>query len=404
MSRHQSKTTSGTSPAALVAGLAAKLTPVGIEPVDLASTAGRILADNLTADRDSPDCSVSVMDGYALRLADTRAAQLPILGEVRIGRAPPALPPGGVLRIATGAPLPPGADAVVRREDVEESADHIVLRAAVNLAAGHHIRRQAENLAAGQTVAAAGTTLSPALLAAAAAFGVFKPKVFRRVRLALLITGDEVLPPDARPEPWQLRDTNGPALQAMFSAIPWIELCSRQHVLDDLNATRAALTDALAVCDAVVMTGGVSMGLRDFAQIAVNEVGARLVFHRLPIRPGAPMLGAVGPGGQAIIGLPGNPVSALVTARRFASILLRRLAGCAVIDPSLPLVHNDQPELADANLWLYPPVAFCGPGAVTLLPSKGSGDIVSAGRADGFVEIAPDSQGQSLHPFYSWEL
>jgi molybdopterin molybdotransferase len=391
-------------PAVALLEMAQQVAPVGVEAIPLSRAGGRVLAQSLTADRDSPACAVSAMDGYALRLGDSAALRLPILGEVRIGRAPPLLPPGGVLRITTGAPVPPGAEAVVRREDVEESAEHISIKPGVSVRAGQDIRCQGENLRAGQIVAAAGAILSPALLGAAAGFGLSTPKVFRRVRVGVLVTGDEVLPLDSQPEPWQLRDSNGCALEAMLTSVPWIDLTFHRHVPDDLDATRGALGDALAACDAVVMTGGVSMGNRDFAQIAVGEVGAHVLFHRLPIRPGAPMLGAIGPQGQAILGLPGNPVSVMVTARRMASIVLRRMAGCAVLDPPPALVQVDQPDMTNPKLWLYRPVTFSAAGAVAVLPTKGSGDMVSAGRSDGFVEIAPAMPGQVLRPFYRWEL
>jgi molybdopterin molybdotransferase len=190
----------------------------------------------------------------------------------------------------------------------------------------------------------------------------------------------------------------------MFAAMPWLGVCFHRHVADDLDATRAALNQALAACDAVVMTGGVSIGPRDFARVAVKQVGARTVFHRLPIRPGRPILGAIAPGGKPIIGLPGNPVSTLVTARRFAPIVLRRLAGCAVIDPPPAMVQVDRQGFADRTLWLYLPVVFGGAGKVSILPSNGSGDAVAAGRAAGFIEVAPATQGRSLRAFYPWEL
>jgi len=147
------------------------------------------------------------------------------------------------------------------------------------------------------------------------------------------------------------------------------------------------------------------MGDRDFAQIAIAQLSAQTIFHGLPIRPGKPLLGALTSRGQPILGLPGNPVSVLVTARRFASIILRRLAGLALFDPAAPTVTLANPVPDISPLWLYRPVRLTAPGQASLLPTQGSGDIVSAAQSDGFVEIAPSSSSASPNatlPYYPW--
>jgi molybdopterin molybdotransferase len=390
------------SPAQTVLRFADQVAPVALETVDWAMACGRVLAQDIRADRDHPAIDVSAMDGYAVRMADVRPGVLPMRGAARIGQPPVAQPEGAAVPIVTGAPVPLGADVVLRREDVAEQADAIVLPSNLISEVGQNIRRQGENTLAGSVILQPGIEISSAIVGVCTAFGLAKLAVFRQVRVSVIVTGTELLHVADHPHPWQIRDTNGPAVAAMLADLPWVQCLGIHAVRDDLQATVVALEKAVSVADVVLMTGGVSMGDRDFAQVAVAKIGARTVFHGLPIRPGKPMLGAVAPGGQAILGLPGNPVSVLVTARRFALIALRRLAGLAVADLPQASVLIDQPDLCNPKLWLYPPVRLTGSGRARVIATKGSGDAVSAAQSDGFVEIAPDSPGQAQRAYFPW--
>lgn len=392
------------SPSLAVQALADRLAPIGTESVGLSEAAGRILAEAVVADRPSPPCDVSAMDGYAIRLEDLGMGRLPVAGEVIAGGEPPPLPPRAVLRIFTGAPIPPGCDAVVPREDVRELSDAIVLPEAFALELGRHIRRRGENGQAGEIVVGPGTAISAGAAGALAAFGVSRPKVHRRVRVAILITGNEVHRPDAEVRPWQIRDSNGPALAAMLAPLPYIELQGPRHVPDDPTALRTAAERLAGDADALLFTGGVSMGDYDFVPDVLRAMGCEIVFHKLPIRPGKPVLGAVGPQGQAIVGLPGNPVSALITARRIAVPLLRRLAGCAVPLAPRPLVVFRESAGKPAGLFRYRLVRWNAAGEAEAVPSQGSGDLISAARSDGFVEIPPHATDGEPRPFFSWSL
>lgn len=390
------------SPVAPLLEMARRLSPVPVERVPVVNAAGRVLAEPLVADRDSPACDVSAMDGFAIRHADWRGSPLAISpSPARIGCPPVMLPPGQAAHIVTGAPLPVGADTVIRCEDLSVRDGQIVIASGIAIERGASVRRRGENVGRGTLVLDSGTLLTPAGIATCAAFGASQVLVHRRVRVAVVVTGDEILPPGQSPEPWQLRDSNGPSLDALLAGLPWIEPTGRQHVPDDLECTVTALNDSLERADAVVMTGGVSMGDRDFAQVAVERIGAIVCFHKLPIRPGKPMLGAITPGGKPIIGLPGNPVSVLVTARRFATILLRRLSGRRVIDPpaaTLQLQHPVQPLPA---MWNYRTVNVVAPGVAELVAGMGSGDVASAGRGDGVIEIPP-LQARDRYAYYPW--
>ncbi len=390
------------SPSHAVQALVERLAPVAVETVSLQEAAGRILAEPLLTDRPSPPCDVSAMDGYAVRLEDICLERLAVAGEVTAGRAPPPMPAGAVLRVFTGAPIPPGCDAVIPREDVHELPDAVVLPDAYAVESGRHIRRCGENGQAGTIVVRPGTAVSSAVIGALAAFGASRPTVYRRVRVAILVTGNEVRGPDAEVRPWQIRDGNGPALAAMLSSLPYVALQSLRHLPDEPDVLRAAVEEASDASDALLLTGGVSMGNYDFVPGVLRTMGCEIVFHKLPIRPGKPVLGALGPRGQAVVGLPGNPVSALITARRIAVPLLRRLAGCAVPEVPRPVVALRESAGKPPDLFRYRLVRRIAAGEAEAVPSLGSGDLISAARSDGFVEIPPYAEDGGAWPFFSW--
>ncbi|HOA75116.1 MAG TPA: molybdopterin molybdotransferase MoeA [Phycisphaerae bacterium] len=393
------------TPADALVRMLQQLQPVEVETVPASSAWGRVLAEPVRADRDNPPASVSAMDGYAVRLADLNAPTLPVCGEVAIGHEPLVLPAGHALRIFTGGCIPAGCEAVIRREDVRELGSAIELRVSPQaIRPGDNIRYQGENAKAGQQVLAAGRQIDAAVASALAAFGVSRPRVFRRVRVGLLITGDELLPPERQPQPWQLRDSNGWTLQSMLSTVPWIELIRCMRAVDALPAISSSLDQLLSRCDAVFITGGVSMGDHDYVPAAVRDLGCRVVFRKLPIRPGKPLLGAVGPQGQAVLGLPGNPVSVAVTARRFGVPVLRVLAGFSTAEPPRPVVRLNEEDCDAIKLWWYRPVCLDSDGTARCVPNMGSGDLAATARSDGFVEIAPGQSNFDSLPFWPWSI
>ena len=405
MPRDTPLTFSFQSPAEALAALLSQIQPVETESIPLDQSPGRILAQAITADRASPAVDVSSMDGYAVRLADLATAELPIVGEVRIGREPPVLPAGACVRIVTGGAIPSGADAVIKREDVAEHPDRITLPRATRIQSGQNIRRAAENLVSGATVARGGQPITPVVAAALATFGVAMPTVFRRVRLAVLTTGDEVVPPHASPSPWQLRDSNASTLRAMFQPLPFVELW-HHHIPDDAGAMRAAVESSLATSDALMLTGGVSMGHRDYVADALEQAGVRTVFHGLPQKPGKPVLAGIAPGRRPVLALPGNPVSVVVTARRLAVPAIFARAGCqgstALRASASHVVTLTNPDGVTIPLWHHRPVRLTTHGQAELLGSRSSGDVPGAANTDGFVEVPPGQQGPGPWPFYSW--
>ncbi|MCC6661766.1 MAG: molybdopterin molybdotransferase MoeA [Phycisphaerales bacterium] len=387
------------SPAEAVAMLIGHLSPVGTERARPDAAAGRVTAEPLRADRDSPASDVSAMDGYAVRIGSLAAGTVRVCGEVRIGHGPPALEAGCAVRIVTGGGVPAGADAVVKREDVDEHDARIGVAAATlaGLRQGQNIRRRGENLRAGDEAVPAGCQATPAVMGTLATFGASDVLIYRRVRVATLVTGDEVRPPGEPVSAWQLRDSNGPVLRAMLAVLPWVELLPHVRVPDDPAALAAAVAASIEASDAIILTGGVSMGHRDFVPGILRGAGTEAVFHKVPQRPGRPVLGAVGPRGQAVLGLPGNPLSVMVTARRMGVPVLRHLAGITrAAQPPRVRVEDDGKRL---DLWWHRLVRL--DGTARIVATRGSGDIPSAARSDGFVEVPPGGGGGE-RDFYPW--
>jgi molybdopterin molybdotransferase len=343
------------------------------------------------------------MDGFAARLSDLRRIPLPIVDEALAGQPAKILPPSAVIRINTGAAVPGGTDAVIKRENAIEDETGFRLCVPVeSIRAGENIRRQGENAATGAIVSSGGVVMTPPMMAALATFGTNQVKVHRRVRVGLLITGDEISPHDEPQKPWRIRDSNGPSLGALLEPITYLSVGECLAVPDDPTRIRSVLDKLIRACDAVFITGGVSMGTCDHVPDVLRELDAEIVFHRLPIRPGKPILAAIGAGGQPILALPGNPVSVMVTANRFGLAMLAKKAGIVKPIDSVPFVRLEGGSAQPSDLWCDRLVQLCKDGVAELIPNRGSGDIVAAARSDGFIEIPPGKSGDGPWPFYSW--
>jgi molybdenum cofactor synthesis domain-containing protein len=384
--------------------LAERLAVVGISQ-QVTDCTGRILAEAITADRDSPAADVSAMDGYAIRLADLHSSEpLPVRGESAPGAPPPAIQPSAVVRIFTGAIVPAGCEAVVKREDTEELDDAIRFRqSALSTRSGEHIRRAGENAAAGAAVLSAGTKITAGGRATMANFGHLAADVYAPVRVSIITTGDEVgVFAENPPKPWQLRNSNRASLTALLDGHRFIHLGHVDHCKDDRDSLAQLLAQRLEESDAILMTGGVSMGNYDYVPDVVRGLGGDIIFHGLPLRPGKPILGAASGDGKLILGLPGNPVSATVGCRRMAMPLLARQAG-----QTEWLTRQATVRLPDADdktiplHWLRL-ARLVDHGSAQLVQSRGSGDLVSLGQSSGFVELPPDASGPGPWPYYPW--
>ncbi|HEX8936764.1 MAG TPA: molybdopterin molybdotransferase MoeA [Sphingomicrobium sp.] len=301
--------------------------PLGKETVSLAEAAGRVLAQSITARIDSPRSDVSAMDGYAVRerdLADLPAS-LEIVGESFAGDGwNGSLVPGACARIFTGAPVPAGADRVVIQENVRREGNLAIVDAHPGNA--RHIRRRGSDFVEGEELLTPGRLLDPRAILAAAAADIAELQVYRRPRMHILGTGDELAEPgtarkrsDAIPESVSF----GVAALAEQSGGQCV---GRTRLRDELTAMLRAARDAVEDADIVVVTGGASVGEKDFAKAMFEPLNLELIFSKIAIKPGKPVwLGRAC--GKLVIGLPGNPTSALVTARLLLAPLLAGMSG-----------------------------------------------------------------------------
>jgi molybdenum cofactor synthesis domain-containing protein len=287
--------------------------PLSTEQVRLENALFRTLARPVVCDADYPPFDRSLMDGYAVRAADVAVAPvtLKLAGKVAAGStADRALAPGETMQISTGAPIPDGADAVVRLEETEPRNDGQNVLICTPVPPGHFITRRGACVHAGQETIRVGTRLGPLELAAAAGAGAAEVTVYRRPSVALIATGDELIPYEQRPRGAQIRNSNLPMLQALVRESS-AELKSSKTARDDRTAIRNALNSARPF-DIVCLTGGVSVGEFDFVPAVMEEMGATVHVRKMMIKPGRPVQFATWPGGTMIFALPGNPVSAFV--------------------------------------------------------------------------------------------
>ncbi len=301
------------------------LRPLGTETVGLGHATGRVLAEAIVSERTIPPRDNSAMDGYAVRSDDTARvpATLRVVDTIPAGHATSrALGPNEAMRIFTGAPIPPGADAVVMQEHTEAGdGEVLVLKAARS---GDHIRRAGSDVAPDAPIAATGTRLRPALIGMLAALGRTQVRVFRRPRVAIIATGDELVEPDRLIDDGRIGNSNSYGLRAC------IEEAGADPIYlgiapDRPDALRETFRDALRF-DAIVSTGGVSVGDHDFIKQVLAELGGTLRLWRVRMKPGAP-LAFVMVGAVPVFGLPGNPVSTLVSFEQFVRPALLRMMG-----------------------------------------------------------------------------
>jgi molybdopterin molybdotransferase len=396
--------------------LESRLRVVEHERIEVSQATGRILARPILNFRDSPALDISAMDGYAFRYSElenrlprTNSDQaqaggdcFEVTGVAAAGARRLVLGPDTAIRIFTGGVVPQGADVVIPRERCREESDRVWVTISLDqIPHGWNIRRQGENAKQDEVGLQAGCCIDgPRMSSIVSMNREAQIDVSRKVRVTIINTGDELMGMDSPIEPWQIRDSNGPLLESMLRACPWIEW-NRVSARDDLSQIQTRLNEALDVSDAVLLTGGVSMGDTDHVPAAVRHCGAEVIFHRLAIRPGAPVLGAVGSEGQLIMGLPGNPVSVAVTFRRLGLELLDRMARrvSGRRKWKIQVAGSDSKTL---GLVWYRLVQIQADGTALLLANQGSGDIRSLGLSDGFIEVPPGSLSQGMFAFYDW--
>ncbi len=369
--------------------LAHASSPRGSETLPIVDAVGRILAETIVSDTDLPPFDRVMMDGFAVRAAELVSASesapvtLPIAGTVAAGEeARDELPAGAVHRIMTGAPISPGADAVVPVEWTE-AADGDTVRFLRAPEIGQHIAPRGEDLARGRSVGEPGLFIDAMTLPVLIGAGAGTVHVVRRPRVALLTSGDELVAPGAAIERGQIRESNGPMLAALLAATG-AHVTNLGVSADDPDALGALFERALDA-DVVVLTGGASVGEFDFTSDVLASFGCETHFDKIAAKPGKPTMFATR-GEQLVFGLPGNPVAALMTGRVLVAAALARLAGHAVEEwptEQLPLLND-----VARNSWrdLLLPVERRAAG-VHFGGWHGSGDLTAMAQRSGFAYL-----------------
>lgn len=316
--------------------------PLASETLNLADSAGRVLATDVVAPEDHPPFAASTMDGFAVNAADVS----PWREVVGVQNAGPVLDlevtPGVAVRIMTGAPLPPGANAVVRIENTEMADDHVIVHQE-SVAAGENIRPIGSDIAKGSRVLHAGTALGPSEIGLLATLGIDPVCVYRRPRISVISTGDELVEPIAALEPGMIRDSNRYSLLAALRSMN-VDIVWSGKGPDIRERLESLLRERIEDSDVILTTGGVSMGDLDLIKVILGDL-ATVHFRRVFMKPGKPLNFATA-GSTLLFGLPGNPVSALVSFELFVRPALRALGGYAEVHRTRLLVrlaHAIQP-------------------------------------------------------------
>ncbi len=359
-----------------------------VEEVSTLEATGRVLARAQASAMDVPPMDNSAMDGYAVRTADVKTpdTKLKVAQRIMAGSVGQALAPGTAARIFTGAPIPPGADAIVMQEFCAADGEAVTIQKVPQKDAW--IRRRASDIAKGAQVLAAGIRLRPQDTGLAASVGIRTLPLYRRVRMGLFFTGDELVMPGDPLPPGRIYNSNRFTLNGLAATFG-CEVRDYGIVPDSLEATRAVLKRAAAECDLIVTSGGVSVGDADFVKPAVEAEGSLLMW-KIAMKPGRPLaFGRVG--AAAFIGLPGNPVSSFVTFLIFVRPFLLKTQGMTAVQPHAVAVRADfdwpQPDARRE----YLRVKWNAQGSgLEIYPTQDSAVMTSTAWADGLVDNPPN--------------
>lgn len=360
------------------------------EIVPLSEADGRVLAVDVESSRALPPHDNSAMDGFAVRAADLPGT-LPVAGIVAAGDAPDAqLSPGAVLRIMTGAPVPAGADSIVMRENVDDHGDTATFADPAVLA--RHIRRRGEDVAVGDRVLDRGTVLGPGEIGLLAALGCAHVEVARRPRVALFSTGDELVDVSVEPGPGQIVNSNAYALAAQVREAGGV-VVSSVIAPDDRDTLVTMLRESLDGADLLCSSGGVSVGDFDFVKEAFEQVGVEMEFWKVAMKPGKPLAYGRTPSGTPVFGLPGNPVSSMVSFELFARPALLTMQGATIVArprTAVTMQHAYDKKPGRAH-FVRATVTRTPDGLVATSKAKqGSGMLTSMVGVDVLVEVPAD--------------
>ncbi len=369
--------------------------PMSVETVELVQSLGRVLAQDVRANRDQPPYDVSAMDGYALRSADVlpTPVTLEVIEDIKAGDMPSkTVQAGQCARIMTGAPVPQGADAVLRVEDTQPlSATTVQINC--NVKQGNDIRQRGESMRDGEVVLTAGTEIVPGVVGMLAMVKAAKVQVYRQPRVAILSTGDELEGLNDVFDANKIPDANSYALMAQVQALG-IQPVLLGIARDDPDELRRHLQAGLQY-DALLVSGGTSVGVHDYVRPTLESLGVQMKFWRVAMKPGHPM--AFGSTASSFVfGLPGNPVSSMVCFEQFVLPALRRMMGCSRLHRrtvSAQLTHDVKHKHARTEFVRVTLRSEDGGYTVTSTGAQGSGILPSMAKADGLMIVPATSQG-----------
>ena len=373
------------------------------EPCRIEQAFGRVLRGAIQADRPFPSFDRVMMDGYALRSADLRMRQpFQVTGTAPAGRPMTALAsaPFTCVEVMTGAPLPTGADCIVPVEEIRHlSNDEISVVGTYEPIAGRFIHRAGSDAAAGAILLGHGCRLGSREIGVAASCGAGWLEVSELPKIGVFATGDELVAVDATPAAHQLRQSNGHAISTALH----LAGCPPHHFAtlgDDVGAAKTAIQACLATCNWLILTGAVSKGSRDFVPSLLDNLGCTRLFHGVTQRPGKPAGCWIGPVGQVIMALPGNPVSALTGLHAFVLPALAVASGLTASTPRAVTFDGDLPALLGMTNHL--PVKLNSDGRARSAATGNSGDFIGLLASDGFITLPPRGEIASAFPFTPW--
>lgn len=380
------------------------------EMVSLAAATGRVLAQSVKAERDQPPFDRVMMDGIAIAYAEfaegNRSFQ--IQSTQAAGDPAQTLKPAHAIEIMTGASLPAGADCIipVERITVNESGAHVEANYAASEqqfvhAAGSDHKKDTELLQP-------GTRISPLDIAIIASCGLADVSVAKQPRISVISTGNELIAAGEAIAAHQIRLSNGPAIVAMLEENGYAD-ATHEHLVDEPELLRERIAQHLQHADVLILSGGVSMGRADYVPQVLHDLGVKVTFHKISQRPGKPMWFGMGPDGQAVFALPGNPVSTLVCARQYVIPALRHMSGMATAAPQFASLTTEVTFKPQLTNFLPVKLISNATGNVLAMPvhTNTSGDFASLSGTDGYVELAleqSDFKTGTTVPLHRWRM
>lgn len=363
---------------------------------------GRVLLQEVRADRDFPPYDRVMMDGFASRAVDLAADRnFRVSGSAPAGCPAVKLPdaPGACVEVMTGAPLPLGADCIVPVEQTSSDGEHVVISHSFETVAGRFIHPMGSDSKKGDLLLPIGTRLGSRETGVAASCGAAWLQVSRLPRIAVVATGDELVAVDEIPAPHQIRQSNAHAIACALQRAGF-GVSATAVIGDACDESKGILQRHLESCDWLILTGAISKGARDFIPSLLDALGCRRLFHGVAQRPGKPAGCWVGPAGQVVMALPGNPVSSLTGLHAFVLPALATASGLP--QPSVRLVVPTGRVAGLPDMTLHLPVKLGTDGRAEPAATGNSGDFIGLLRSDGFITLPPNVGMNAAFPFTPW--